>query len=385
MKILMTGLLPHEPERNNGGVISVIRILLESFSERCDLNVCHVSFNKGIKKEKIIDAAPNIRIIFLPFKSRIDLIDYLINRRNLDDIIAKEKPDLIHIQEITPQLLRFLHLDKRKIVVTQHGIMKEELKYFNRFSQLIKGLFKAYIERFVFPVFPNILFISEYNHRLFPRKALVKEVIFNPVRKIFFTKDPATGDPNTILLAAAFSRIKNTELLLSALAELKKFGIICRLHLAGGFKNSHYENKIQQAVAELGLNDQVIFHGWCSPRKIQELMAQCALCVLPSRQETMPVVIGEAMAMGRVVIASDVGAVSEMFTDGVSGFLFPSKDREALIAILKMVLFDPALRNRVSKNAAREAKDRFHPDLIAEKTIRFYGKILQQHTQPVNV
>lgn len=385
MKILMTGLLPHEPERNNGGVISVIRILLESFSERSDLDVCHVSFNKEIKKEKIIDAAANIRVIFLPFKSRIDLIDYLVNRKTLDNIIAREKPDLIHIQEITPQLLRFLHLDKTKIVVTQHGIMKEELKYFDRFSLKVKGLFKASIERFLFPLFPNILFISDYNRQLFTGKPVFSEIIFNPVRKNFFTKEFNNGDPNTILLAAAFSPIKNTELLLSALSELKKFGIICRLHLAGGFKNICYERKIQQHVADLGLNDQVIFHGWCSPKKIQELMSQCVLFILPSRQETLPVVVGEAMAMGRVVIASDVGAVSEMLTDGISGFLFPANDRNSLIATLKMVLFDPALRKRISGNAAREAKDRFHPDLIAEKTVRFYGKILQQHTHPVSI
>lgn len=384
MKILMTGLLPPENERNNGGVVSVIRILLESFSEISDLEVCHVSFNKELKTPKVIEASSNIRLIFLPFKSRVDLIDYLLNRKTLDAIIAQEKPDLIHIQEITPQLLRFLHLDRSKIVVTQHGIMKEELKYFDRLSTRLKGLFKALVERFVFPLFPNVLFISEYSRGLFPRKPVFSEIIFNPVRKFFFNQDSSTGDPNTILFAAAFSRIKNTGLLLSALAELKKFGIICRLHLAGGFKNKYYERLIQQTVADLGLNDQVIFHGWCTPKKIQELMSQCALFILPSRQETMPVVIGEAMAMGRIVIASDVGAVSEMFTDGSSGFLFPDNDKDALIAILKMVLFDPALRKRVSRNAALEAKNRFYPDLIAGKTLRFYEKILQHHSQPVS-
>lgn len=384
MKILMTGFLPPDPNLIKGGVISVIRILLESFRGIPGLEVCHLSFNREVDVMKMERYTPNIKFIFIPYKSNFDLIDYLLNRKILNSIIEQEQPDLIHIQEITPQLLRFLHLDRTKIVVTQHGIMKQELKYADSLSSKLKGYFKALVERFIFPLFPNVIFISKYNRKLFYGKPNHQEIILNPINRNFFSGNQPPGDPNSLLMVAAFCERKNPELILSALAELKKYNAFCRLHLAGGFKNKRYESFIHRRVIALGLSDQIIFHGWCSPKKIQELMYQCAVFILPSRQETLPVVIGEAMATGRAILAADVGAVSEMFTDGKSGLLFPDNDKEALVAALKMILFDPSFRIRLSKNAISEAQEKFHPDHIAAKTIRFYERINQKQAFSVN-
>ena len=382
MKILMTGLLPFNPKINNGGVVSVIRNLLESFSGMEGLEVCHVSFNKDVDRPKKLLPASNITLRFIPFKSKFDLWDYWANRKTLEAIIAEEKPDLIHIQEITPQVLRFIHLNREKIVVTQHGIMSEELKHLDRTQARAKGLFKALIEKFIFPLFPNVIFISAYNQKLFPVQPDHSDIILNPVSRLFFAEESSLGDPRSLAIVGAFSRIKNIELALSVMARLKKEGLICRLHLAGGFKTNHYENFIINTVNNLGLNDQVIFHGWCSKDKVRSLLGQCSIFLLPSRQETLPVAIGEAMATGRVVVAADVGAVSEMITNGESGFLFPNNDEEALLALLKFLLTDSVEMKRVARNARQTAEKKFHPDIIAAKTARFYQQV-HHHAQGI--
>ena len=380
MKILMTGLLPFDTNLNNGGVVSVIRNLLDGFAGKPDIEVCHISFNREIHTPEIQRPASNIRIRFIPYRSRFDLLDYILNRQVLDQVIREEQPDLIHIQEITPQILRFLHLDRSRIVVTQHGIMCEEQKHFQDLGSKLKGRFKAWIERLLFPRFPNIIFISEYNKRLFRKTPVHAEVILNPANRLFFTEYRKPGNPTSLLMVAAFSKIKNLELLLGAVARLNTIGLVCQLHLAGGFKKKSYENSIRQRIMTLKLQDQVIFHGWCSPRQVLQLLNECEIFVLPSRQETLPVAVAEAMATGRVVVASDVGAVSEMFIDGQSGLLFPDNDLEALESQLRRILLHPAERENLARRARDRAHAQFHPDIIAHKTIAFYQKVLSAST-----
>src|SRR5688572_5267024 len=128
IKVLMVGALPLDLQSVKGGVEAAILNLFAGFSLLQDLEVVHISFVEDLKSRTEVAFAPNIKIIFLPYKIRIRLLDYLINKPALKQVISEEAPDIIHIQESEPHLLRFLSFKKENIVVTQHGIMREELK-----------------------------------------------------------------------------------------------------------------------------------------------------------------------------------------------------------------------------------------------------------------
>lgn len=383
MKILMTGLLPVKPQ-SNGGVVAVIRNLLESFSNYEAIQVCHLSFNKEINEPLTILISNNVRLRFLPFKTKIDFADYFLNRGALNRIIQEEQPDLIHIQEITPQLFRFLHLDLRKVIVTQHGIMREELRNADKFPAIMKSLFKTLTERFIFPLFPNIIFISNYNQNLFPGTPTLSVQIPNPVNKIFFDKTFRQGDPHKILFVAALSRIKNLELLLGAVSLLKNEGIEFSVDIAGGFKNLSYEKFIREQVLEMGLENKVRFHGWLSTDEIAGLHRQCGVLVLSSRQETLPVAVAEAMASGRIVITSNAGAIGEMIEDKITGFLFPSGDQKKLMSCLRYIHENPSDLKMISLNASKKARENYHPDRVAAATLTFYTKVMNYESAPAS-
>jgi glycosyltransferase involved in cell wall biosynthesis len=171
---------------------------------------------------------------------------------------------------------------------------------------------------------------------------------------------------------------KNLSLVLRALGKLKKENIVFTLHVVGGYKDNYYEHEINTLVTENDLTSQVLFYGWQTQEQILQVHEKCRIFVLPSQQETMPVVVGEAMALGKVVLASRVGAVSEMITDQVSGFLFNRNDLDQLCSLLRMLHNNAELMDTVSSNAMREANEKFHPDSIAAKTYEFYLKVLQQ-------
>jgi glycosyltransferase involved in cell wall biosynthesis len=294
------------------------------------------------------------------------------------EITQSVKPDIIHIQEVTPHILRFIHLPKEFIVATQHGIMSEEIKYAIGIKDKLQCLFKGYIERIVFPYFKNIIFISEYNKRLFTGKNFFDQKIYNPVNPIFFEKQPGEGKMNSILYVGRLNKNKNLSLVLNALGALKKQNIIFDLHVIGGYKDDYYESIVTSLMKEHDLASQVTFYGWQTQEQILTIYEKGRIFILPSQQETMPVAIAEAMAQGKVVIASNVGAISEMFTDKSSGFLFERNDLEQLIDTLKQVYNNREMIEKISSNAIQEAREKFHPDSIASQTFEFYKKVLER-------
>lgn len=181
---------------------------------------------------------------------------------------------------------------------------------------------------------------------------------------------------NSISYVGRINKNKNLSIMLRALARLKQENIIFTLHVVGGYKDNYYKREVNTILNENELSQQVIFYGWQTQEQILQVHERCRIFVLPSQQETMPVVVGEAMALGKVVIASNVGAVSEMVTDKFSGFLFKRNDLDELYSLLRQLHNNTELIETVSANAMREAREKFHPDSIAAKTFQFYLKVL---------
>ncbi len=377
MKVLMVGLLPSDIEKIDGGVVAVILNLLSSFSKMESVEIIFVSFNQEIDQEIVKEYSTNIKLHYIPYMVPYKLIDYFVNRKKLNAIISNEKPDIIHIQEVTPHILRFVHFPKDKIVLTQHGIMSEEYKYAKGVREKLQCLFKGFVEQHVFPIFKNVIFISEYNRNIFPKKNIFSEKIYNPVNPIFFSKTQVTGQFDSISYVGRINTNKNLTIVLRALALLKRENIIFNLHVVGGYKDKYYEHEVNELVQEGSLSQQVIFYGWQTQEQIFQVHEKCRIFILPSQQETMPVVIGEAMALGKVVVASNVGAVSEMITDKSSGFLFERNNVDQLCNLLRLLHKNNTLIESVSGNAMREAREKFHPDSIASKTHEFYLKVLK--------
>jgi glycosyltransferase involved in cell wall biosynthesis len=379
IKVLMVGALPLDLQSVKGGVEAAILNLFTGFSLLKDLEVVHLSFVEDLKDRTEVAFAPNIKIIFLPYKIRIRLLDYLVNTPALKKIISEEAPDIIHIQESEPHLLRFLSFQKENIVVTQHGIMKEELKYATGMAAKLKFLFKTFVERFVFPRFKHVIFISDYNKKLFKGTVHKSVNIYNAVNPIFFNHTSnGAANPNSIIYVGVLSKRKNLRIVVEALHELKKKNIIYELHVVGWYKQGdvEYEKIILDLVKEYDLSNQIKFYGWLKQTEILEVFDRCSTFVLPSLQETLPVSIAEAMAMGKIVIASNVGAISEMFEDKVSGYLFSKNDFNKLVSLLESLSSNQEKTEQLSTAIKKIAFDKYHPEANAKKTLSFYKEVL---------
>jgi glycosyltransferase involved in cell wall biosynthesis len=137
-----------------------------------------------------------------------------------------------------------------------------------------------------------------------------------------------------------------------------------------------YEKIILDLVKEYDLSNQIKFYGWLKQTEILEVFDRCSTFVLPSLQETLPVSIAEAMAMGKIVIASNVGAISEMFEDKVSGYLFSKNDFNKLVGLLESLSSNQEKTEQLSTAIKKIAFDKYHPEANAKKTLSYYKEVL---------
>jgi glycosyltransferase involved in cell wall biosynthesis len=129
-------------------------------------------------------------------------------------------------------------------------------------------------------------------------------------------------------------------------------------------------------VARLGLEDAVRFLGPVAPEELAGEYARAACLVLVSRQETLPVAVQEAMAVGLPVIASPVGGVPHLVREGETGFLVPHGDPAALAERMVRLLRDGELRRRMGSVGRSVAEERFRLEDVCRRTLDVYREVL---------
>ena len=94
------------------------------------------------------------------------------------------------------------------------------------------------------------------------------------------------------------------------------------------------------------------------------------------RPEPFGMVIIEAMAMGKPVVATEGGGPSEIITHGKSGILVPRGDSESLASAIRMLLENPIYAKELGEAGRRVVVERFTSSQQAQEIMRIYGNIL---------
>ncbi len=386
MKLLMFGTLPINLAEISGGVETVSVNLLQGLKNRKDISVTFVSFSEEIQQQYKVDYSDNVQIQYLPLKyPRLILIDYLMNRRVLLDVLKGLKPDIIHIQAVSPALIRFWGVPKSNLIVTQHGVYKEEIKFTKGLKEKAKFYFKLWIEKYYYPKFKNKIFISEYGERSTKTSHGDKNcIINNPINPSFYNYSVSFNHTNNLIYVGWISIRKNPLMILKAMLELREEGIVFNLDLVGKFKEKHYQTELESYISDHKMDDQVTFRGGLTQNEVVNELTKDSIFVLPSKVENAPLSISEAMAMGKVIIATDVGGVSEMFENETSGFLLDKENpQSALVSVLKRIHNKEIDLSEIATNAHNLAKKCYDPDVVISKTLDFYQTTMNHKNEAV--
>jgi glycosyltransferase involved in cell wall biosynthesis len=169
-----------------------------------------------------------------------------------------------------------------------------------------------------------------------------------------YTQRVHRGRGRRLLFTGRLAGVKGLPILLEALARLRRQGADVELTLAGDGPDRAL---LEEEARRLGVAGAVRFAGYQSSEQVRSLLQETDVFVLPSFAEGVPVVLMEAMASGVPVVATRVAGVSELVEDGVSGFVVPPGDDDALAGAITRLLDDPALRARFAA-AGRETIER---------------------------
>ncbi len=173
--------------------------------------------------------------------------------------------------------------------------------------------------------------------------------------------------PPLIGTLGRLDRGKGIDVLLRALPALSDVRVV----IAGdGPERRH----LQRLADELRIGDRVEFLGWLTDPA--RLLADLDVLVVPSRADSMPLVILEAMHTGLPVVATTVGSVPEVITDRSTGLLVPPDEPSALAAALRILIADRGLRLRLGAAAARCAAADASDTAMAASYDRLYRSVL---------
>jgi glycosyltransferase involved in cell wall biosynthesis len=199
-------------------------------------------------------------------------------------------------------------------------------------------------------------------------------VVGNGVDSTFFAPAPLKKEPY-ILYTGRLETIKG----LTTLVESAQY--VCQKHrdlrfvLAG---KGTMEKVLKTMISKLKLEPNFYFAGHITSRnKLVEYYQKAEAFVLPSYYDAMPTSLLEAMSCGTPVVATKVGGIPEIVTDGEDGLLVSPKDPEALAQALLKVLDDKELRATLAPNARQKIRSNYDWGVIVDRIEAVYEACLQ--------
>ena len=285
-------------------------------------------------------------------------------------ILKVSKYELVHIHMASDvslyRKLPFIWLSKvfrKKLVIQQHGgnikqfyysecsekkqkIIKKILNKADVFivvAPYLKDIFKNIVEEPKIVVLPNAVEIpNEINHNYMEQN---------------------------LLFLGRLCKEKGIYELLKAVKELKIEFPRLHLYLGGVWAEEILEKKAKSC------EEFVHYLGWISSKEKAEYLQKCNIFVLPTYFEGLPMSLLEGMAHGCACLATEVGGIPQVVTDGEDGVLIPAKDVQALKSSIRELLQNPQLQEKLGTNGRRTIEEKFELNKSVHKLIQIYCQV----------
>ncbi len=280
---------------------------------------------------------------------------------------------------------------KKPLVITLHGFHPDYLAFMKNISPIeemrLMPYFKAIAQRslkiadaiiVLTPHEKNIL--QSYYH--IPAEKIA--IIPNGINLQDFLNAPITKElrkryhlmENVILFVGAIRKEKGLLNLFHAIPSIIKEFPQTSFVLIG--KDWGFKKYLQQEGKRLGIENHINFLGSVKTSLLREALGCCDVFVNPSAYESFSIVLLEAMASGKPVVATNVGGIPHLVRNGKTGIIVNYGDPEGIADAIKKLLSNSELRRQMSENGVQLAK-KYDWEKIVSQIERLYEKILTSH------
>lgn len=179
--------------------------------------------------------------------------------------------------------------------------------------------------------------------------------------------------PGACVLGAAsrLEPVKRLDIFLQAAHQISHHYPQARFVIAGEGKE---EVRLRGLARQLGIQEQVLFLGHRDD--VFDVLRAFDILVISSDHEGLPMVVLEAMALGLVVVARDVGGMAEVLTDGVTGILVPSDSCGPLAAACLKAFADEGWRQRMGMAAQKLVAQKFSAERTGAQVAQLYRALV---------
>ena len=298
--------------------------------------------------------------------------------RQVKTILEQEQFEVVHLHEpllpVVPlTVLRFSHAVN---IGTFHAYHGEKSRGYFYTQRLLRRWFRKLdgkiavsrpAERFVSQYFPGY-----YN--IIPNGADVAH--FGAEHAPF---ERFTDGKLNILFVGRIEKRKGLRYLIEAYARVKREVPQSRLIIVG--PESRHRKKYQESVQKSGMQD-VVFSGYASYEDLPRYYHSAdVFCSPATEHESFGIILLEAMAAGRPIVASNIQGYASVLTPGQEGLLVEPKDGEALAGALIRLLRDADLRAQMGSRGRITAQE-YSWEQVSARVLAYYQRILQEKRAP---
>lgn len=367
------------------------------------------------KKYQFNDVVDGVQYISLGYDGKTTLAEL---EKQCSQIIDAVKPDLIQVEGT-----EFLHAKAMlnagnakgiPTVVSLQGILNGQYQYQCgqlqiddlMFSRSIKNIFTAWIlhlrkTRWFKPRMKTERETIAKARYLIGRTTWDRAHAYalNPnakyyscnriLREPFYQKEWKLDkiERHSIYIGNGYYALKGVQYVIEALPQLIREYPDIKVYVAGvkpfvendkrPFYKKGYGLYLEKRIKDLGVDDHVIFTGPLQAEEVAEKLSKVHAYVLCSAIENSPNTLGEAMCIGTPCVASYVGGVPDMATDGENALFYRNDDPALLAWNLKRIFDDDDLALKLSENGRKRALITHDPKKNAEQLIENYKNILE--------
>lgn len=371
LKFCLAGLLPIDPGRIAGGVVHVTYLLSKTFCDRRDIEFHVVGLVSDSDANDVVEEhGAVIHRVGMP-RSRF-IPNLFTAGARLAPVFREVRPDVVNSHDV-------LTLDGAlragcTVVHTIHGVKSKEAPHFYGRERLAARIHYMLEQRYISRA-SAVLSVAQYGIDCFAAGIKAPCHLINvPIEDMFFDVPEMTSCKG-ILFIGAIRRRKNMMAALKAMPAVLREHPDARLIACGDLAEPQYAAEIRAYVDQHGLHDAVELPGVVDRQMLCDYLKKSVCLVLPSYQETSPAAICQAMAAGRVPIASPIGGVPEMIDDGVTGFLVDADDSHKLAERLIELLSDFDKARRMGEAARAVATQRYDRHKVADRILEICSSV----------
>jgi glycosyltransferase involved in cell wall biosynthesis len=369
------------PDRDiSGGVPRCVESTVSALSQLdSSIEIFVSSFSSKIKTD-VTSKSGNLTVHYIPFPltNYPIFVPRCVTNRIIRREIMKVRPDIIHVQGIGKYYsFPILKECSNPVILTVHGIIHQESKSWRGLLGKYRGYVGRHLEKNMLNRAKYLIAVSPYVKRtIAPMTAGDISVIYNSLDEIFFSINK-NEVPNRILFVGGIEERKGLHVLIDAIAAIKQTIPAIKLHIVGGIRKASYYNDLLNQIVNLGLQDSIVFKNHLSNSELMQEYSEAALFVLPSKEESLGVVLLEAMATGTPIVASNIGGIPDIIEDGQNGYLVNYGDSQAMASSIIKLLSDDKLRGEMGAKGKEMAKN-YVPHKIAMEHLSLYKRVFRE-------